>query len=82
MIILAALLLLAKRAKGSQRSEWRALGAFAQRRPGVLLIRLPACADASPVKCRAPGSSEHASPFRRTEARAKRTLERAPPKKR
>ena len=35
---------------------------------------------AEPVKGRAPGSSECASSFRRTEARAKRTLERTPDK--
>jgi hypothetical protein len=34
--------------------------------------------DAEPVKGRAPGSSDHASPIRRTEARAERTLERPP----
>lgn len=38
-----------------------------------------ACTSAHPVKGRAPGSSEHASSFRRTEARAERTLERPPP---
>ncbi|MFV9657572.1 hypothetical protein ACNFCK_22020 [Pseudomonas sp. NY15366] len=31
------------------------------------------------VKGRAPGSSDHASPIRRTEARAERTLEHPPP---
>ena len=36
-------------------------------------------ADAEQVKGRAPGSSDHASPIRRTEARAERTLERPPP---
>ncbi|ALN20479.1 hypothetical protein [Ectopseudomonas mendocina] len=35
--------------------------------------------DAEQVKGRAPGSSDHASPIRRTEARAERTLERPPP---
>ncbi|MDH0095014.1 hypothetical protein N7333_00290 [Pseudomonas sp. GD04158] len=35
--------------------------------------------DAEPVKGRAPGSSDYASPIRRTEARAERTLERPPP---
>ncbi len=35
--------------------------------------------DAEPVKGRAPGLSEHASPFGQTEARAERTLERPPP---
>ncbi|ALN18777.1 hypothetical protein [Ectopseudomonas mendocina] len=35
--------------------------------------------DAEPVKGRAPGSSDHASPIRRTEARAERTLEHPPP---
>ena len=34
---------------------------------------------ADPVKGRAPGSSDHASPIRRTEARAERTLEHPPP---
>lgn len=37
-------------------------------------------ADAEQVKGRAPGLSEHASPFGQTEARAKRTLERPPDK--
>lgn len=32
-----------------------------------------------PVKGRAPGSSDHASSIRRTEARAERTLEHPPP---
>ena len=32
-----------------------------------------------PVKGRAPGLSEHASPFGQTEARAERTLEHPPP---
>ncbi|HBO1399265.1 TPA: hypothetical protein L4F26_002011 [Pseudomonas aeruginosa] len=36
-------------------------------------------ADAEQVKGRAPGSSDHASPIRRTEARAERTLEHPPP---
>ena len=36
-------------------------------------------ADAEQVKGRAPGLSEHASPFGQTEARAERTLERPPP---
>ncbi|WAJ35879.1 hypothetical protein OU800_14745 [Pseudomonas sp. GOM7] len=36
-------------------------------------------AEADPVKGRAPGLSEHASPFGQTEARAERTLERPPP---
>ncbi|MFK4072370.1 hypothetical protein ACI2KX_01515 [Ectopseudomonas khazarica] len=36
-------------------------------------------ADAEPVKGRAPGLSEHASPFGQTEARAERTLEHPPP---
>lgn len=35
--------------------------------------------DAEQVKGRAPGSSDHASPIRRTEARAERTLEHPPP---
>ncbi|MFN3769032.1 MAG: hypothetical protein ACK4TD_11720 [Ectopseudomonas guguanensis] len=35
--------------------------------------------DSEQVKGRAPGSSDHASPIRRTEARAERTLERPPP---
>ena len=34
--------------------------------------------DIEQVKCRAPGLSDHASPIRQTEARAKRTLERTP----
>lgn len=34
--------------------------------------------DIEQVKCRAPGLSDHASPVRQTEARAKRTLERTP----
>lgn len=36
-------------------------------------------ADSEQVKGRAPGSSDHASPIRRTEARAERTLEHPPP---
>ncbi|VEE15934.1 hypothetical protein [Ectopseudomonas mendocina] len=36
-------------------------------------------AAAEQVKGRAPGSSDHASPIRRTEARAERTLEHPPP---
>lgn len=36
-------------------------------------------ADADQVKGRAPGLSEHASPFGQTEARAERTLEHPPP---
>lgn len=40
---------------------------------------LSANADAEQVKGRAPGSSDHASPIRRTEARAERTLEHPPP---
>lgn len=36
-------------------------------------------ADSEQVKGRAPGSSDHASPIRRTEARAERTLELPPP---
>ena len=35
--------------------------------------------DSEQVKGRAPGLSEHASPFGQTEARAERTLERPPP---
>lgn len=35
--------------------------------------------DTEQVKGRAPGSSDHASPIRRTEARAERTLEHPPP---
>ncbi|MBG0847235.1 hypothetical protein H3222_18690 [Pseudomonas chengduensis] len=40
---------------------------------------LTAALIAMSVKGRAPGSSDHASPIRRTEARAERTLERPPP---
>lgn len=40
---------------------------------------LTAALVAMSVKGRAPGSSDHASPIRRTEARAERTLERPPP---
>ncbi|MFG0585466.1 hypothetical protein ACF8C1_19800 [Pseudomonas sp. zjy_9] len=36
-------------------------------------------ADPEQVKGRAPGSSDQASPIRRTEARAERTLEHPPP---
>lgn len=79
MIILAALLLLAKRATGLRLVHWQACGAFAQRRPGHSLFALANAADSEQVKGRAPGSSELASSFRRTEARAERTLERPPP---
>jgi hypothetical protein len=44
-------------------------------RPGEPTV----CTSAHPVKGRAPGLSEHASPFGQTEARAERTLERPPP---
>lgn len=44
------------------------------------LIRLGFLRGFGSVNSRAPGSSEHASPFRRTEARAKRTIERPPDK--
>jgi len=44
------------------------------------LIRLGFLRDAGSVNSRAPGSSEHASSFRRTEARAERTIERPPDK--
>lgn len=44
------------------------------------LIRLGFFRDAGSVNSRAPGSSEHASSFRRTEARAARTIERPPDK--
>lgn len=40
---------------------------------------LTAALVAMSVKGRAPGSSDHASPIRRTEARAERTLEHPPP---
>lgn len=78
MIVLAALMLLAKRFAGSLRSNWRAREAFAQLRPGLCFSALANAADVEQVKGRAPGSSERASSFRRTEARAKRTLERPP----
>lgn len=44
------------------------------------LIRLGFLRDSGSVNSRAPGSSEHASSFRRTEARAERTIERPPDK--
>jgi hypothetical protein len=78
MIVLAALMLLAKRFAGSLRSIWRAREAFAQLRPGLCFFALANAADIEQVKGRAPGSSECASSFRRTDARAKRTLERPP----
>ena len=78
MIILAALLLLAKRATGLRLVHWQARGVFAQVRPGLCFFALANAADSEQVKGRAPGSSERASSFRRTEARAKRTLERPP----
>ncbi|USR41300.1 hypothetical protein L1F06_007660 [Ectopseudomonas hydrolytica] len=80
MIVLAALMLLAKRFAGSLRSNWRAREAFAQLRPGLSFLALANAADIEQVKGRAPGSSERASSFRRTEARAKRTLEHPPDK--
>ena len=42
-------------------------------------LRPTAPAEAEQVQGRAPGSSDHASPIRRTEARAERTLEHPPP---
>lgn len=81
MIVLAALVLLAKRAMGLRLANWLAHGALAQLRPGLCFFALANAADIEQVKGRAPGSSERASPFRRTEARAKRTLERPPDKK-
>ena len=80
MIVLAALMLLAKRFAGSLRSNCRAREAFAQLRPGLCFFALANAADVEQVKGRAPGSSERASSFRRTDARAKRTLERPPDK--
>ncbi|MDI6009816.1 hypothetical protein DP094_023070 [Pseudomonas sp. MDMC17] len=80
MIALAAVLLLAKRAMGLRLVHWQARGALAQLRPGLCFFALDNAADVEQVKGRAPGSSERASSFRRTEARAKRTLERPPDK--
>lgn len=80
MIVLAAVLLLAKRAMGLRLANWLAHGALAPLRPGLCFSALANAADVEQVKGRAPGSSERASSFRRTEARAKRTLERPPDK--
>ncbi|MFT0623294.1 hypothetical protein ACMHYQ_11650 [Ectopseudomonas guguanensis] len=78
MTFLAAVVLLAKRATGLRLANWQARGALAQLRPGLCFFALANAAGSEQVKGRAPGSSERASPFRRTEARAKRTLERPP----
>lgn len=47
---------------------------------GALLTRMPQLGF-DQVQGRAPGSSDHASPIRRTEARAERTLDPARPEK-
>ncbi|TBU73314.1 hypothetical protein DNK10_18805 [Pseudomonas daroniae] len=44
------------------------------------LIRLGLSRNSGPVNSRAPGLSEHDSPFGQTEARAERTIERPPDK--
>lgn len=80
MIFLAAVVLLAKRAMGLRLANWQARGALAQLRPGLCFFALANAAGSEQVKGRAPGSSERASSFRRTDARAKRTLERPPDK--
>ena len=80
MIVLAAVVLLAKRAMGLRLANWQARGALAQLRPGLCFFALANAVDVEQVKGRAPGSSDHASSIRRTEARAKRTLERPPDK--
>ena len=80
MIVLAAVLLPAKRAMGLRLANWLARGALAPLRPGLCFFALANAADIEQVNGRAPGSSERALPFRRTEARAKRTLDRPPDK--
>lgn len=47
---------------------------------GFLLLRRELFPRRSPVNSRAPGLSEHDSPFGQTEARAERTIERPPDK--